>query len=64
MIEDLRAAPVGAVVLLHACAHNLTGVDPTVEQWEGIRKVICSKQQLPFFDCAYQVAKLPLSVSN
>ncbi|CAM6042822.1 unnamed protein product [Sphagnum compactum] len=54
MIEDLRAASVGAVVLLHACAHNLTGVDPTIEQWEGIHKVIRSKQQLPFFDCAYQ----------
>ncbi|CAK9227492.1 unnamed protein product [Sphagnum troendelagicum] len=54
MIDDLRAAPVGAVVLLHACAHNPTGVDPTEEQWEGIRKVIRSKQQLPFFDCAYQ----------
>jgi hypothetical protein len=64
MIDDLRAAPVGAVVLLHACAHNPTGVDPTEEQWEGIRKVIRSKQQLPFFDCAYQVAKLCLSFSK
>jgi len=54
MIEDLKAAPDGAVILLHACAHNPTGVDPTEEQWEGIRKVIRSKQQLPFFDCAYQ----------
>jgi aspartate aminotransferase len=54
MIEDLEAAPDGAVILLHACAHNPTGVDPTEEQWEGIRKVIRSKQQLPFFDCAYQ----------
>lgn len=55
MLEDLKAAPDGAVILLHACAHNPTGVDPTEEQWEGIRKVIRSKQQLPFFDCAYQV---------
>lgn len=55
MIEDLKAAPDGAVILLHACAHNPTGVDPTEEQWEGIRNVIRSKQQLPFFDCAYQV---------
>lgn len=54
MVEDLKAAPDGAVILLHACAHNPTGVDPTEEQWEGIRKVIRSKQQLPFFDCAYQ----------
>ncbi|KAG0557674.1 hypothetical protein KC19_11G148700 [Ceratodon purpureus] len=54
MLEDLKAAPDGAVILLHACAHNPTGVDPTEEQWEGIRKVIRSKNQLPFFDCAYQ----------
>jgi aspartate/tyrosine/aromatic aminotransferase len=32
MIEDLRAAPEGAVVILHACAHNPTGIDPTHEQ--------------------------------
>ncbi|KAL2643081.1 hypothetical protein R1flu_010668 [Riccia fluitans] len=55
MVEDLRAAPSGAVVLLHACAHNPTGVDPTQEQWEGIRRVIREeKQLLPFFDSAYQ----------
>ncbi|KAL2629780.1 hypothetical protein R1flu_014466 [Riccia fluitans] len=55
MIEDLRAAPNGAVVLLHACAHNPTGVDPTKDEWEGIRNVVRNeKQQLPFFDSAYQ----------
>jgi len=26
MIEDLRAAPEGAIVILHACAHNPTGL--------------------------------------
>lgn len=25
MVEDLRAAPEGAIVILHACAHNPTG---------------------------------------
>lgn len=25
MMEDLRAAPEGAIVILHACAHNPTG---------------------------------------
>ena len=37
MLEDLHAAPPGAIVLLHACAHNPTGVDPTQDQWKGIR---------------------------
>ncbi|KAK3436936.1 hypothetical protein EUGRSUZ_C01585 [Eucalyptus grandis] len=54
LLEDLGSAPSGAVVLLHACAHNPTGVDPTVEQWEQIRQLMRSKQLLPFFDSAYQ----------
>ncbi|XP_022755035.1 aspartate aminotransferase, cytoplasmic-like [Durio zibethinus] len=54
LLEDLGAAPSGAIVLLHACAHNPTGVDPAPEQWEQIRQLIRSKALLPFFDCAYQ----------
>ncbi|XP_022729065.1 aspartate aminotransferase, cytoplasmic-like isoform X3 [Durio zibethinus] len=54
LLEDLGAAPAGAMVLLHACAHNPTGVDPTLEQWEQIRQLIRSKGLLPFFDSAYQ----------
>lgn len=54
MLDDLSAAPTGAIVLLHACAHNPTGVDPTLEQWENIRQLIRSKELLPFFDSAYQ----------
>ena len=54
MIEDLRNAPEGAILLLHACAHNPTGVDPTPEQWEGILEVTRSRKLLPFFDSAYQ----------
>ncbi|CAM8925874.1 unnamed protein product [Rhodiola kirilowii] len=54
MLEDLGNAPPGTIVLLHACAHNPTGVDPTIEQWEQIRSLIRSKKLLPFFDNAYQ----------
>ena len=54
MLEDLHAAPPGAIVLLHACAHNPTGVDPTQDQWKGIHQLIRSKGLLPFFDNAYQ----------
>uniref|UniRef100_A0A0C9S8G8 Aspartate aminotransferase n=1 Tax=Wollemia nobilis TaxID=56998 RepID=A0A0C9S8G8_9CONI len=54
MLEDLSAAPSGAIVLLHACAHNPTGVDPTQEQWQGIRQLVRQKGLLPFFDSAYQ----------
>ncbi|GER32153.1 eukaryotic translation initiation factor 3subunit L [Striga asiatica] len=54
LLEDLGSAPEGAVVLLHACAHNPTGVDPTPQQWEQIRRLMRSKALLPFFDSAYQ----------
>ncbi|CAN6865133.1 unnamed protein product [Brassica oleracea] len=54
MLEDLGAAPSGAIVVLQACAHNPTGVDPTLKQWEQIRQVVRSKSLLPFFDNAYQ----------
>lgn len=54
LIEDLERAPLGATVLLHACAHNPTGVDPTPEQWRKILEVVKRKQLVPFFDMAYQ----------
>jgi len=54
MIEDLKNAPAGSIILLHSCAHNPTGVDPTPEQWKGIAEVIRSHKLFPFFDCAYQ----------
>lgn len=54
MVSDLKAADEGSVVLLHACAHNPTGVDPTKEQWKIISEVIRERKLLPFFDSAYQ----------
>jgi len=54
MMEDLGAAPAGAVILLHACAHNPTGVDPTPEQWDQIADVCAKNKLFPIFDTAYQ----------
>ncbi|XP_027085431.1 aspartate aminotransferase, chloroplastic [Coffea arabica] len=54
MIADIKAAPEGSFVLLHGCAHNPTGIDPTPEQWEIIADVIQEKNHIPFFDVAYQ----------
>ncbi|KIK08729.1 hypothetical protein K443DRAFT_672252 [Laccaria amethystina LaAM-08-1] len=53
-IDSLRAAPERSAFLLHACAHNPTGVDPTEEQWKVIAQVILEKKHYAFFDCAYQ----------
>ena len=43
----------GSIVLLHACAHNPTGVDPTQEQWKSILQVMRSKGHFTLFDFAY-----------
>ncbi|KAA0201640.1 hypothetical protein HAZT_HAZT002509 [Hyalella azteca] len=54
MLEDLNAASANSVIILHACAHNPTGVDPTQEQWKQIADVIEAKSLFPIFDTAYQ----------
>ncbi|KAJ5983595.1 hypothetical protein N7481_005694 [Penicillium waksmanii] len=54
LIEDIKAAPEGSIILLHACAHNPTGVDPTQAQWRQISDVMKSKGHFAFFDMAYQ----------
>lgn len=54
LLSDLKGAPNGSLFLLHACAHNPTGVDPTLEQWQEIADVMKSKEHIAFFDCAYQ----------
>jgi len=54
LVEDLKNAPDGQVVLLHSCAHNPTGVDPTLPQWREISKVCKDKKHFVLFDNAYQ----------
>lgn len=54
MVEDLKAAPEGAVIILHACAHNPTGIDPTQKQWEEIANIMEERKLFPLIDIAYQ----------
>lgn len=54
MKQAIQNAPAKSVILLHACAHNPTGVDPTQEQWKELAVLLKQKQHFPFFDCAYQ----------
>nr|XP_029116330.1 aspartate aminotransferase, chloroplastic isoform X2 [Elaeis guineensis] len=54
MLADIKAAPDGSFVLLHGCAHNPTGIDPTPEQWNKLADIIQDKNHIPFFDVAYQ----------
>ncbi|NOL49049.1 aspartate/tyrosine/aromatic aminotransferase [Pelistega europaea] len=50
----LEQLPAGDIVVLHACCHNPTGVDPSFEQWEQIAAVIKANGLIPFLDIAYQ----------
>jgi len=54
MLEDLSAAESGATILLHACAHNPTGVDPSMDQWKALSAALKATGAQLFFDCAYQ----------
>ncbi len=54
MLEALGKIPAGDAVLLHACCHNPTGVDPTPEEWEQIADKVYAQKLLPILDFAYQ----------
>eukprot|EP00640_Fibrocapsa_japonica_P001759 CAMPEP_0113938202 /NCGR_PEP_ID=MMETSP1339-20121228/4610_1 /TAXON_ID=94617 /ORGANISM="Fibrocapsa japonica" /LENGTH=457 /DNA_ID=CAMNT_0000941195 /DNA_START=55 /DNA_END=1428 /DNA_ORIENTATION=- /assembly_acc=CAM_ASM_000762 len=54
MLQDIWDAEPGSVFLLHACAHNPTGVDPSQEQWKMISRLLLNKRHKVFFDSAYQ----------
>nr|AIT70223.1 aspartate aminotransferase [Sargassum muticum]AIT70224.1 aspartate aminotransferase [Sargassum muticum] len=54
LMSDVEAADDGSLFLLHACAHNPTGVDPTQEQWAELSMAMKAKRHVAFFDCAYQ----------
>ena len=54
MIDTLEQAQEGDVVILHACCHNPTGIDPTPEQWDELSAFLARKKLLPLIDFAYQ----------
>lgn len=54
MLADLKQIPQGDVVLLHACCHNPTGFDLSIEQWQEVLAVLQERELLPLIDFAYQ----------
>ena len=54
MMQFLSAGENGAIIILHASAHNPTGIDLTQQQWKQLCSLCQDKQFLPFFDMAYQ----------
>jgi aspartate/tyrosine/aromatic aminotransferase len=54
MMQRLAEIPAGDVILLHACCHNPSGIDPTIDQWREIGDVASQRGLLPLVDFAYQ----------
>lgn len=54
MLGHLERLPAGAVVLLHGCCHNPTGVDLDRAQWRALLPLLRERELLPFLDLAYQ----------
>jgi aspartate aminotransferase len=54
MVDDLKRAQQGDVVLLHGCCHNPCGADLTLEQWSVLADMAAHQGFLPFVDVAYQ----------
>lgn len=54
MLQALEQLPAQSIVVLHACCHNPTGIDPNFAQWQQIAEVLVAKQHIPFVDIAYQ----------
>uniref|UniRef100_A0A0C9QNH4 Aspartate aminotransferase, mitochondrial n=1 Tax=Fopius arisanus TaxID=64838 RepID=A0A0C9QNH4_9HYME len=44
VLEDISKIPERSIILLHACAHNPTGVDPKPEQWAELSTLIKKKE--------------------
>jgi aromatic-amino-acid transaminase len=54
MLAALKAMPAGAIVVLHSCCHNPTGVDLSQSQWQQVLEAVKTRGLVPFLDLAYQ----------
>lgn len=53
LAELEREGRAGDVLLVHACCHNPTGIDPTPEQWSELAQLTAQRGMLPLVDFAY-----------
>src|SRR6478752_4222978 len=54
MKNALNSLTAGAIVVMHACCHNPTGVDLNAEQWSDVLAIVQRRGLIPFLDLAYQ----------
>ena len=54
MCNTLNSLLAGAIVVLHACCHNPTGVDLSADNWSEVLAIVQRRSLIPFLDLAYQ----------
>eukprot|EP00602_Paraphysomonas_sp_CaronLab_P004023 CAMPEP_0185019258 /NCGR_PEP_ID=MMETSP1103-20130426/1876_1 /TAXON_ID=36769 /ORGANISM="Paraphysomonas bandaiensis, Strain Caron Lab Isolate" /LENGTH=374 /DNA_ID=CAMNT_0027549465 /DNA_START=189 /DNA_END=1313 /DNA_ORIENTATION=- len=54
MLNSISETKEGDLILMHACAHNPTGCDPSKDQWKIISDAVRRKNLVVLFDNAYQ----------
>jgi aromatic-amino-acid transaminase len=54
MMDSLKQAQAGDLLLLHGCCHNPTGADLDLEQWRAMADLVAERGLIPFVDLAYQ----------
>lgn len=54
MMEALKGARTGDLLLLHGCCHNPTGADLSPDQWQAVADFVSSRGIVPYVDLAYQ----------
>ena len=54
LLADLKNLPARSIVVLHACCHNPTGVDLSMDDWQAILEILREREHVPFLDIAYQ----------
>ena len=54
MMDALKDARPGDLILLHGCCHNPTGADLNLDQWKALTEFVTRRGMIPFIDLAYQ----------
>lgn len=53
ILQTMKDAPRSSIFILHTCAHNPSGCDPSQEQWRQIAEIMRDRNLFPVFDSAY-----------
>lgn len=54
MLSHFESSPDRSVYLIHPCAHNPTGMDPSTETWAKVIEICKRKKHVCILDSAYQ----------